>query len=171
MFSCSSLLLSGIAFCLVGFPSSLAIESDAKVGDVYAEITSITTFTGYDEESGMNVLEGSSIDMEIFGYRGSSECKIFGLHHRKTSGEGDFAPGREDEFDGSDIQSCDGKRVHYYPGGISSIRVTHFGEDGWGVRKIDVLHHNIENHDYSYIQCGNDENVFVSDGESVDLSC
>ena len=171
MFSSSSFLLSGIAFCLGGFHSSLAIENDDRVGDVYAEITSITTFTGYDEESGMNVLEGSSIDLEIFSYLGASECKIFGLFHANTLGEGDFAPGHEDVFDGRDIQSCDGKRVHYYPGGISAIKVTHFGEDGWGVRKIDVLHHNIENGDSSYIQCGNDENVFISAGESVDLYC
>ena len=123
----------------------------------------------------MNVLGGSFIDLEVFGYSGYSECKIFSLFHKDTLGEGDFAPGQEDVFSDSDLQACDDKRVHYYPGGPSWVRITHHGDDGWRVMKIWIVLYNRENHDSSIIGCGEREgdggNVFISGGESVDLLC
>merc|ERR1740137_139361 len=151
-------LVFTLVIVLVGFPSSSCIE--------YDDIVKIKTVTGDDEESGMNMLGGSFIDLEVFGHYGDSECKIYQLHHAENMGEGDFSPGQKDEFVGPDLQSCDGKTVIWYPGSVSKIRVTHNGEDAWGVKSIAVTFD-----DQSVVACGNGEIVFVAGRESIDLIC
>ena len=132
----------------------------------YDKIVKITTTTGDDLESGMNLSEGSSIDLEVFGHYGGSECRILDLRHKETHGEGDFTEGQKDEFVGGDLQDCDGHTVTWYPGSVSKVRVYHFGTDGWGVRGMAVTFD-----DSSYVSCGPDTTVYVTDREYVDLMC
>jgi hypothetical protein len=132
----------------------------------YDDIVKITTTTGDDEESGLDLHGGSSIDIEVFGHYGGSECRINNVLHGETFGEGDFAPGQMDEFVGADLQDCDGHTVTWYPGSVSKVRVYHFGNDAWGVSRISVTFD-----DSSFISCGSGETVYVTDRESVDLMC
>jgi hypothetical protein len=81
-------------------------------------------------------------------------------------GEDDFAPGNRDEFTGTDLQSCNGETVIWYPGSVSKVRVLHVGDDSWGVKSIAVTFD-----DSSYISCGSGETVYVTGGEFVDMVC
>jgi hypothetical protein len=43
----------------------------------YDDIVKITTVTGDDPDSGMDMSSGSSIDIEVYGHYGELECKIY----------------------------------------------------------------------------------------------
>ena len=154
------ILLSVFLVFLVGFPSTQCIE--------YDKIVKIETTTAEDEESGMDLRSGSFIDLEVYGHYGELECTIYRLFHAETMGEGDFAPGQTDAFEGTDLQACDHEEVTWYPGSVSKVRVIHSGEDGWGVKSISVSFD-----DSSYLGCHteNGELAFVTGGEFVDLLC
>ena len=107
-------------------------------GIEYDIIVKISTITGDEEDAGMDVTAGSSIDIEVFGHYGGSECRILDLKHSEDNGEGDFSTGQRDEFVGADLQSCDGHTVIWYPGSVSKVRVYHFGLDAWGVLQVLV---------------------------------
>ena len=145
-----------LSILLVCFSSSLCIE--------YDKIVAIETVTADDMESGMDVGGGSFINLEVYGHYGGLECEIYRLLHAETMGQGDFAPGKTDRFDGSDLQACDGEEVTWYPGSVSKVRVTHAGDDGWGVKYVRVYFD-----DSSYITCGDGETVYVNGDQSADL--
>ena len=145
----------------------LVLVQESVHGIEYDDIVRITTITGEEQDAGMDVTAGSSIDVEVFGHYGGSECRIFDMRHSEENGEGDYSPGQRDEFVGADLQSCEGHTVIWYPGSVSKIRVYHFGSDDWGVGQV-LVHFD----DLSVISCGTaGETVFVTDREFVDLIC
>ena len=151
-------MMSSFLFLLLAFSNVFGIE--------YDKIVAIKTGTADDEDSGMNLSKGSYIGVEVYGHYGDLECEIAKLYHQETGGEGDFAPGHQDEFEGRDLHACENEEVIWYPGSVSKVRVIHSGDDGWGVNYITV-HFD----DSSYLTCGDGEKVFVTNAEFVDLYC
>merc|ERR1711915_207534 len=123
---------SSFLFLFLAFSNVFGIE--------YDKIVAIKTITADDEDSGMDLSKGSYIGVEVYGHYGDLECEIAKLYHQETGGEGDFAPGQQDGFEGRDLHACENEEVIWYPAVSQKSELSTVGMmDGVSTTSLSIL--------------------------------